>query len=58
LKTVIFLNKAGHTLSHTKLKLVGAGLDLSASGYRQVASFCEHGNETNWSSIKFSEFPN
>jgi hypothetical protein len=58
LKTAIFLNKAGYTLIHTKLKLVGAGLDLFASGYRQMASFCEHGNEANWSSIKFSAFPN
>jgi hypothetical protein len=58
LKIAVFFNKAVCTHSHTKFKLVGAGLDISASGYGQVARFCEHGNETKWSSLKFSEFPN
>jgi len=39
LKTATFLNKAGYTLIHTKLKLVGAGLDLYASGYRKWQAF-------------------
>jgi hypothetical protein len=58
LKTAVFLNKVVCTHSYTKFKLVGAGLDTFASSYGQVASFCEHDNETKLSSIKFSDFPN
>jgi hypothetical protein len=58
LKTAVFLNKVVCTHIHTKFKCVGAGLDISSSGYGQVASFCEHGNETKWSSIILNEFPN
>jgi hypothetical protein len=39
LKTAIFLNKVVCTHGHIKFKLVGAGLDICASGYGQVASF-------------------
>jgi len=37
--------------------LRGRGLDLSGSGWEQVADWCEHGNET-FSSIKGGEFVN